>query len=98
MKIKKTELRKAIRDYVNYNKGGYYDPHYGIMMIDREDGMIWTDEFYSLGHNEWKEYHSKSITSLSYELSMRDIEIINRNFDIIMEVANSLIDNWNKEA
>ena len=59
-----TGLRKACRDYREANKDGYYSPRYGRMMLDIEKGELWTDEFYSLGHNSWKEYHDKSIVSV----------------------------------
>lgn len=96
MKINKTELKKAIKDYIDFNKCGYYNPRYGVIMINREDGAVWTDEFYSLGHNSWKVYNSKSIISLSQELLVRNIEITKQNFDIIMEIANNLIEEWIK--
>ncbi len=62
MKIK--GIKKAIGDYQRANKGGYYSPHYGCLMFDKSTGEIWTDEFYSLGHNSWKEYHDDNIINV----------------------------------
>lgn len=73
MKIK--GLKTAIGDYKRANKEGYYSPRYGYLMFDKEDGKIWTDEFYSLGHNEWKEYHSDTIVNLGQMMSERELEI-----------------------
>lgn len=73
MKIK--GLKKAIGDYKRANKEGYHSSRYGYLMFDKEDGEIWTDEFYSLGHNEWKEYHSDTIVDLGQMMSEQELEI-----------------------
>lgn len=73
MKIK--GLKKAIGDYKRANEEGYHSPRYGYLMFDKEDGEIWTDEFYSLGHNEWKEYHSDTIVDLGQMMSEQELEI-----------------------
>lgn len=44
-------------------------------MFNKETGEIWTDEFCSLGHNAWKDYHSDSIFNLSNMMSERGIDI-----------------------
>ena len=59
MKIK--GLKKAIGDFKRANAGGQYSPRYGRLMFDKSTGKIWTDEFYSIGHNQWIEYPSDSI-------------------------------------
>lgn len=64
MKIKIIGVRKAVGDYKRYNKGGYYSPEYGYLMINRKTGEVWTDYFYSLGHNEWKQYRDRAIINL----------------------------------
>lgn len=48
-------------------------------MFDKEDGEIWTDEFYSLGHNEWKEYHSDTIVDIGKMMSDQEIKINMKN-------------------
>lgn len=77
MKIK--GLKKAIGDYKRANKEGCYSPRYGYLMFDKEDGEIWTDEFYSLGHNEWKEYHSDTIVDIGKMMSDQEIKINMKN-------------------
>lgn len=62
--MKITNLKKAIGEYQRANSEGYYSPRYGRLMFDKSDGLVWCDQFYSLGHNEWKEYHSDSIVDL----------------------------------
>lgn len=52
--MKITGLKKAVGEYQRANKEGYYSPKYGYLMFDKATGELWTDEFYSLGHNEWK--------------------------------------------
>ena len=77
MKIK--GLKSAVGDYKSANKEGYYSPRYGYLMFDRESGEIWTDEFYSLGHNDWKEYHSDTIVNLGQLMPERGLEINMKN-------------------
>lgn len=73
MKIK--GLKKAVGDYQRANSEGFYSPSYGYLMFDSEDGQLWTDEFYSLGHNEWKEYHSDTIVNLGAMMAEREIPV-----------------------
>lgn len=77
MKIK--GLRRAIGDYKRANMDGGLSPFYGYLMFDKGDGKVWTDEFYSLGHNEWREYHSDTIVNLGQMMSEREIEINMKN-------------------
>ena len=74
-----TGLKKAVGDYQRANAEGCYSPRYGRLMYDREEGSLWTDEFYSLGHNEWKEYHSDTIINLGSMMAERGIEINMKN-------------------
>ena len=88
MKLK--NLKKAVAEYKRLNAGGPYDPFYGYLMLDTETGEMWTDEFYSLGHNSWKQYEKDSIINLGetilYEDPYADItvktvqEYVDRNF------------------
>lgn len=68
--MKVSGFKKAIRDYKELNKGGQYDPHYGLLMFDKSTGELWTDEFYDLGHNSYIDYDNTDIISLGLE--MRD--------------------------
>lgn len=77
MKIK--GLKKAVGEYQRANKGGYYSPRYGCLMFDKSDGELWTDEFYSLGHNSWKEYHSDTIVNLGSMMSEQEIPVTMQN-------------------
>ena len=77
MKIK--GLKKAVGDYQKANKDGYYNPKYGYLMFDKETGELWTDEFYSLGHNSWKEYRSDTIVNLGKIMIENGIEINMKN-------------------
>lgn len=77
MKIK--GLKKAVGDYQKANKGGYYSPKYGYLMFDKETGELWTDEFYSLGYNSWKEYRSDTIVNLGKIMIENGIEINMKN-------------------
>ena len=62
--IKITGIKKAVGDYNRANKGGYYSPRYGRLMLNRETGEIWTDEFYSIGHGDRKQYSNPAIINL----------------------------------
>ena len=76
-------IKKAVGDYQRLNAGGAYSPHYGVMMLNKETGEIWTDEFYSLGHNSWKEYKDKNIMNLSAYMEQREITVNMNNVRII---------------
>lgn len=63
-KIKRKTIEKkvkeeytAAREFCSYNFGRYYK-----MMIDTDNGCIWSDVF--LSENDWKVYHDDSIISL----------------------------------
>lgn len=87
MKIK--GFKAAVGDYKRANKKGQYSPEYGCLMFDKENGKIWTDEFYDLGHNAYKVYDSDTIINLGkimseqgMEINMKTVkEFINNNFD-----------------
>lgn len=72
LKMKLKGLKKAIGDFNRANAGGYYSPSYGKLMLNTSTGEIWTDEFYSLGHNSWIEYHDKDIINLGNEMNDYD--------------------------
>ena len=63
-------------------------------MLDRSTGELWIDEFYSLGHNEWKEYKDDAIINLiKYTESQEDNEI---NMINVKEWAEIAINEYNK--
>ena len=80
--------KKAVGDYNRANKGGVYSPRYGYIMLDRESGNVWTDEFYSLGRNDWKQYHSPHIVNLSGYMAERGISV---NMANVREAAEELL-------
>ena len=81
-------IKKAVGSYQRLNAGGYCSPHYGVMMLDRGTGEVWTDEFYSIGHNSWKEYRDRNIMNLSSYMNMRNIPV---NMANVRTVAESLL-------
>lgn len=78
-------LKKAVGDYQRVNAGGCYSPRYGYLMYDKEDGSLWTDEFYSLGRNSWKEYYSKTIVNIGSMMVKRGIDINMKNVKDFIE-------------
>lgn len=54
-------------------------------MFDKATGELWTDEFYSLGHNEWKQYQSNSIINLGRIMAENNIEINMKNVKSFIE-------------
>lgn len=68
-------IKKAVGDFKKFNAGGMYDPEYGVLMYDKDNGEVWTDYFYSLGHNSYKVYHSKSIVNLGNLMSECGLDI-----------------------
>lgn len=75
VKIVKNEYQQA-KDFCSHDFGRYYR-----MMIDLDDGSIWSDVF--LDHNQWKNYHSSSICQLERsELSLAEIKL--KRFPVIV--------------
>ena len=85
-------LKKAIGEYKRYNAGGYYSPEYGRLMFDIESGELWTDYFYSIGHNSWNQYHSESIINLGRVMKRLGIEINMQNVKNF--IAENIADNF----
>ena len=87
--IKIKGLKKAIGTYNRINAGGCCSPWYGYLMFNKSTGELWTDEFYSIGHNMWNEYHSADIINLGKEMTFRGIEIAMQNVkEFIKEFYN----------
>lgn len=83
--MKITGLKKAVGEYQRANKEDCYSPKYGYLMFDKATGELWTDEFYSLGHNEWKQYQSNSIINLGKIMTENNIEINMKNVKSFIE-------------
>lgn len=88
-KIKITGIKKAVGEYNRTNKGGYYSPRYGRLMLDRESGEVWTDEFYSIGHGDRKQYSNPAIINLGNIIAENREEITMKTVKMfaIMECA-----------
>ena len=78
-------LKKAVGDYKRANSEGAYSPRYGYLMFDAEDCSVWTDEFFSIGHNAWKEYHSNTIINLGHIMAERGLEVNMANVRFVVE-------------
>lgn len=78
-------LKKAVGEYQRANEGGYYSPRYGYLMFDKNTGEIWTDEFFSLGQNSWKEYHSDSIINLGRLMGEKNMDVTMKNVKQFVE-------------
>lgn len=77
--LKLKGLNKAIGDYHRANSGGPYSPRYGVLMLDKSTGEIWTDEFYDLGHKHFAVYKSDDIINLGYMMENDGYEITRDN-------------------
>ena len=88
MKKKIIGIKKAVGDFQRANAGGYHSPRYGTLMLDRGTGEVWTDEFYSVGHSNWKEYRDRNIINLSAYMEMRNVPV---NMANVRTVAESLL-------
>lgn len=83
--MKITGIKKAIGEYRSWLAGDW--GRCANIMIDLEDGSVWCDCFISC--NEWKEYHSKSIVSLSSYITERTDEKI--SMKLLKEYAERYI-------
>lgn len=82
-------IKKAVGDFQRANAGGYYSPRYGTLMLDRGTGEVWTDEFYDLGHNSWKEYKDRNIMDLSGYMGQRGIPVNMANVRTVAEIVRN---------
>ena len=73
--LKLKGLNKAIGDYHRANSGSPYSPRYGVLMLDKSTGEIWTDEFYDLGHKHFAVYKSDDIINLGLIMENDGYEI-----------------------
>lgn len=69
------DIKTAVKDFQEANKGGLYDPSYGLLMLDTESGNIWTDTFYNTGHSSSIAYDSPHIVNLGRMMNERELEI-----------------------
>ena len=92
--MKLTGIKKAVGEYKSANAGGYYSPRYGYIMLDRSSGEVWTDEFYSMGHNEWKNYDSPAIMNLGKYIAERQDDEIKIDMKTVKEFAEMAIDEY----
>lgn len=92
--LKLKGLKKAVGEFQRANKGSYYNPRYGKLMLDRSTGELWTDEFYSLGHNSWTEYHDESIINLIRYTELNEDDEI--NMQNVKRWAEKAIEEYNK--
>lgn len=83
MKIK--GIKKAVGEFKRANRYGDYSPNYGFLMLDRENGNVWTDSFYSIGRSSYTVYNKKSICNLSAKLNDLELEVNMKNVKIIAE-------------
>ena len=91
--MKITGIKKAVGEYKRANKGGYYSARYGRLMLDRSTGEVWCDEFYSLGHEDFKVYASESIVNLGREMSCNGYGEI--TMKTVREYAEKICDAYN---
>ena len=62
LRLKIKGLKKAVGEYQRVLRmAKKNDSWYAHIMYDENTNRIWTDVHYSLGHNEYINYHSKSI-------------------------------------
>ena len=95
--IKITGVKKAVGTFRRANEDGYFSPSYGELMLDRSTGEVWTDTFYSLGHNEYKVYHDPAIINLGHEIAMTSEFPVEINMKIVKETAEKLCTRYEKK-
>ena len=78
-------IKKAVGDYKKANEEGNYSPRYGYLMYNVENGEIWTDEFYSLGHSNWEDYENKAIINIGKIMEERGIAVTMKNVKAFVE-------------
>ena len=57
-------IKTAVGKLRQINSGGAYSPKYGVIMLDRENGTIWVDEFNDINHNTRNMYTKGSVIDL----------------------------------
>lgn len=92
--MKITGIKKAVGTFRRANEDGYFSPSYGKLMLDRSTGEVWTDTFYSLGRNEWKEYHDPAIINLGEIITCAYEKAV--NMQTVKETAEKLCNEYLK--
>ena len=62
--MKITNIKKSVGEYKRANAGGVYSPRYANIMLNRENGRVWIDEYYSIGHGSYTVYADPAIINL----------------------------------
>lgn len=93
MEIK--NLRRAVAYYKECNAGGRYDSRYGVLMLDRSTGELWTDEFSDFGRNSFTAYNNTAVCNLSRRMEVAEIDINEANVKMF---AEKLCEQWTGAA
>lgn len=86
-----TGLRKAVRDYNEINRGGYYRPLYGELWIDRNTGEMHTSE--SASRNSRVVFGDPAITILAPK-EWADVAGFRLKENVVKEYAACAIREW----
>lgn len=86
-------LKKAVGEYKKYNEGGQYSPEYGVLMFDTSTNEVWTDYFYSIGHNNYKVYEDKRIINLGKIMEKANIDVTMQNVKAFAEEIIIFLEN-----
>lgn len=84
-------LRKAVHDYNEVNRGGYYRPLYGELWIDRNTGEIYTSE--SASRNNRVVFGDPAITILAPK-EWADVAGFRLKETVVKEYAACAIREW----
>jgi len=90
--VKIKGLKKAVGKFQRANEDGPWSSHYGYLMYDSSDGQLWTDEFESIGHNSWNEYHSSTIVNLGGLMAQHGMTVSMKNVREFIEKGLYKID------
>ena len=85
-------IKKATGDYNKINEGGYIRRLYGDLMLDRETGDLWVDEYADV--NSYNRYDKSSIVVL-FRRVRKDADADRVTMAEVKEAAQRACDEWN---
>lgn len=85
-------VKKATGDYNKINEGGYIRKLYGDLMLDRETGDLWVDEYASA--TSYKRYDASSIITL-FPRHRPDADADKVTMAEVKAAAQRACDEWN---
>lgn len=72
-------IQKAVGEFQRYDSNSAFSPTFLVLLFDTESYSLWTEEYYRLGLNNWREFNSDTVVDLGSMMGERRIPINMKN-------------------